>query len=199
MLLRKIGSAGRAQCTRAAGSIHGSRHNLHSLSPSACIHSPRSEASNRQSHKVDSRRMAMLSKISPVELVLRASCNRAIRRRRVDGIFSRVDGDGRMDMRFGAAKSASCEAHERCGPRRAQSGGAAAIPRAAIAHDVASRNGLDRAETSPLAADSYFCSCTWIDPLCQSSRLPGGPGTPDGGQNMSMSMCVRCERWARLR
>ena len=91
-----------------------------------------SEHRNRRRHKVDSRRKAMLSKTSPVELVLRASCNRPIRWRRVDGSFSRGGGDGRMDMRFGAAMPASCEAHERRGPRRAQSGGAAAIPRADI-------------------------------------------------------------------
>ena len=123
----------------------------------------------------------MLSKILPVELIVRATCNRPIRWRRVDGIFSRGGGDGGETARVGAAMPASPEAHRRRGPRRPKSGGAAADPRAAIASDVASGNGLDRAATSPLAADSYFCSCTCIDPLCQSSRLPGGPGTPDGG------------------
>ena len=126
----------------------------------------------------------MLSKILPVELIVRATCNRSIRWRDDDGIFSRGDGVGGETARFGAAMRASPEAHQRRGPRRAQSGGAAAIPRAAIAHDVASRNGLDRAETSPLAADSYFCSCTCKDPLCQSSRLPGGLGAPNGGQKI---------------
>ena len=82
----------------------------------------------------------MLSKISPVELVLRASCKRRIGWRRERGRFSRGGGDGRKTARFGAAMRASPEAHQRRGPRRPKSGGAAAIPREAIACNVASRD-----------------------------------------------------------
>ena len=55
----------------------------------------------------------MLSKILPVELIVRATCNRPIRWRRVDGIFSRGGGDRGETARVGAVMPASPEAHRR--------------------------------------------------------------------------------------
>ena len=155
---------------------------LHSLSPSACIPPSRSEAPNRRRHKVDSRRKAMLSKILPVELIVRATCNRPIRWRRVDGIFSRGGGDGRKTARFGAARSASSEAHGRRGPRRRQIGSAAAKLRADIGSESSDELVDGRAVKHHPAAFPTFARVQ-VDPLCQSSRLPGGLGTPNGGQN----------------